>query len=197
VQSHSLNPIEEGLAFKKYVHDFGWGGISELAQKFCKSPSYVSRRIKLVNLPQDILDLISQSAVNITTVEELLPITANEKRSMLTELILDKHLFSRTVRKLVQGIGSKKVPIDSIFCYIKSTSEYERISKSFDKAIVLRIVLRIAIKRLATIIEKLEDKWMFYDILIQHKHILPHQVDLLLKEKTKYEKKYLLLQGIN
>ena len=46
VQNHSLHPVDEGLAFKKYVHEFGWGGISELAHKICKSPSYVSRRIK-------------------------------------------------------------------------------------------------------------------------------------------------------
>jgi len=31
VQRRSLNPVEEGLAFKRYVHEFGWGGISQLA----------------------------------------------------------------------------------------------------------------------------------------------------------------------
>ena len=33
VQRHTLNPIEEGLAFRKYVSEFGWGGVSELAEK--------------------------------------------------------------------------------------------------------------------------------------------------------------------
>ena len=33
VQRHTLNPIDESLPFRKYVEDFGWGGISELSQK--------------------------------------------------------------------------------------------------------------------------------------------------------------------
>jgi ParB family transcriptional regulator, chromosome partitioning protein len=73
VQGQSLNPIEEGQAFKQYVHEFGWG-ISKSAQKICKSPSYISRRQKLLNLPQCILELISQSEVNITTAEKLYPL---------------------------------------------------------------------------------------------------------------------------
>ena len=48
VQRHTLDPIEEGLAFRKYVVEFGWGGVSELAQKLSKSTSYVCKRIKLV-----------------------------------------------------------------------------------------------------------------------------------------------------
>jgi len=37
---------------------------------------------------------------------------------------------------------------------------------------------------------------MFYDISTQHKHVLHRQVDLLIKEKTKYMKHYLLLGAI-
>ena len=37
VQRQTLNPVEEGLAFRKYVNEFGWGGVSELAQKISES----------------------------------------------------------------------------------------------------------------------------------------------------------------
>lgn len=33
VQRHTLNPIEEGIAFKKYVSEFGWGGFRNLHKK--------------------------------------------------------------------------------------------------------------------------------------------------------------------
>jgi len=191
VHRHSLNPIEEGQAFKKYIHEFGWGGVSELAQKICKSPSYVTRRIKLVNLPQNILDLISQSGVNITTIEELFPIPDDNTRSMLTKLIHDKHLSSRTVRKLVKGITSQKVDIDS-FSQFTRIDEYDRLCKSFDKAI---IALRISVDKLTTVIEKVEDNWILYNIMVQHKHMLNNQIDLLIKQKIKYKKKYLFLRG--
>ena len=39
VQRHTLNPIDESLAFRKYVEQFGWGGVSELSQKLSKSTS--------------------------------------------------------------------------------------------------------------------------------------------------------------
>jgi len=191
VHRHSLNPIEEGKAFKKYIHEFGWGGVSELAQKICKSPSYVTRRIKLVNLPRNILDLISQSGVNIATIEELFPIPDDNTRTMLTKLIHDKHLSSRTVRKLVKGITSQKVDIDS-FAQFTRIDEYDRLCKSFDKAI---IALRISVDNLTTVIEKVEDNWILYNVMVQHKRMLNDQVDLLIKQKIKYKKKYLFLRG--
>jgi len=192
VQRNTLNPIEEGLAFRKYVHECGWGGISELGQKISKSPSYISRRIKLVNLPQNILDLISQSSIDITTVEELLPVEDNHTKSVLTELIRDENLSSRAVRQLVKNINTKDIDKDSIFIQSDSSNEYTRLCKSFDKAI---IALRIAIKKLATMIEKIEDNWLFYDMMMQHKHLLHSQVDLLIKQKSKYKKHFLRLQA--
>ena len=147
--------------------------------------------LKLVNLPKDVIELISQSAVNITTIEELFPIADKTKKLMLTEVIRGNHLSSRTVRKLVKGMASKKDAADSIFSYYKGTDDYERMCKSFDRAI---IVLTIAIKRLASIIEKTEDNWVLYEIMMQHKHILHNQVDLLIKERSKYRKNYLPLR---
>jgi len=193
VQRNTLNPIEEGLAFRKYVHEFGWGGISELAQKISKSASYISRRIKLVNMPQNILDLISQSSINITTVEELLPVTDNRTQSMLTKLIRDENLSSRAVRQLVKNIDTKDANMNSIFDQYNNTNEYTRLCKLFDKAI---ITLRIAIKKLAAMIEKIEDNWLFYDMMMQHKHLLHNQVDLLIKQKTKYKKHFLRFQTL-
>ena len=87
IQRHSLNPIEEGIAFKKYVKKFGWGGISELAKKLSKSTSYICKRIKLTELPKDIIDLVSSEEINVSTVEELLPITGKLPQTKLTEMI--------------------------------------------------------------------------------------------------------------
>jgi ParB family transcriptional regulator, chromosome partitioning protein len=55
----SLEPIEEANAFKKYVLDLGWGGISELASKLGRSHSYIIKRIMLLDLPQDIIDFVN------------------------------------------------------------------------------------------------------------------------------------------
>ena len=64
IQRKTLDPKEEALAFKDYVIKFGWGGISDLATKISKSTSYVQRRIKLLELPEDILDSLSNSLIS-------------------------------------------------------------------------------------------------------------------------------------
>jgi ParB family chromosome partitioning protein len=189
IQRHTINPIEEGLAFRKYVNEFGWGGISELAQKLSKSNSYICKRIKLAELPRNVRELISKSEINVSIGEELIPIADKHTQLKLTELIQEKNLSSRTVRKIVKGVANKKIDKD-VFYQVASRSDNEIIHKSFDKAI---IALRISIKKLATIIENLDDKWMFYDILMQHKHMLHQQIDLLIREKRKYKKHSLLL----
>jgi ParB family transcriptional regulator, chromosome partitioning protein len=189
VQRHTLNPIEEGLAFRKYVKEFGWGGVSELGQKMSKSTSYICKRIKLVELPRDVKELISKSEINVSIAEELLPISNKNTQSKLTELIQEKNLSSRMVRKLVKGVGTKNMDKDPFYDFA-GRGDSEIIYRSFDKAI---IALRISIKKLAVIIENIDDKWMFYDILMQHKHMLHNQIDLLIKEKRKYKKHSLLL----
>ena len=37
IQRRSLDPIEEARAFRNYVQDRGWGGLTELASKISKS----------------------------------------------------------------------------------------------------------------------------------------------------------------
>jgi hypothetical protein len=114
----------------------------------------------------------------------LLPIVDKNVQSRLMEIIRERQLSSRTVRKLVKKVGTKNLGKSSLY-YTASTNEYEKIHKIFDKVI---ISIRILIKKLATIIENVEDKWIFYDILMQNKHMLDQQIDLLIKEKRKYKK---------
>jgi ParB family transcriptional regulator, chromosome partitioning protein len=186
IQRQTLNPVEEGLAFRKYVNKFGWGSVSELAQKLSKSPGYVCRRMKLVELPKDVIELISKSEINVSIAEELLSVKDKYKQSKLAVLIRNKQLSSRETRGLIKD-DLPYTDIDSLFhTYNDDYYNYAqaRISKSFDKSI---IALRIAIKKLGSIVETIEDDWIFNDILLQHKNMLNSQIDLLIKEKRKYK----------
>ena len=191
VQRNTLNAVEEGLAFRKYVNEYGWGSISELAEKLSKSTSYICKRVKLTELPKDIIELISSSEISASTGEELLPIADRDTQSKLTKMIYERQLSSRMVRKLVKTVGAKKLDED-FFNHFTDTTDHERVQKIFDKMI---ISLRLLIKRLATIIETVDDKWIFYDILMQHKIMMHQQIDLLIKQKRKYKKYSRILTG--
>jgi ParB family chromosome partitioning protein len=146
--------------------------------------------MKLLELPKDAIDLISKSEMHVTVAEEMLNISDKRDQSKLTELVQDGHLSSRMVRKIVKGIRTK--PNKDYFCNSASKNDNEIIHRSFDKAI---IALRISIKKLAIIIENLDDKRMLHDILMQHKHMLDQQIDLLIREKRKYRKNSLILHN--
>jgi hypothetical protein len=59
---------------------------------------------------------------------------------------------------------------------------YQRTQRSFDKSIT---ALKIAMNKLAAIIEQAEGDWIAHEILMQHKTMLNAQIDLLIKEKKK------------
>src|SRR5574341_2575367 len=103
LQHRTLNPVEEAVAFKKYVEEYGWGGVSELARRIGKSHSYVSNRIRLLELPREVLDKIVRRQTNPSVIQEVLAINDAPKRFALTEEILDHSLTRAEVRKILHN----------------------------------------------------------------------------------------------
>jgi ParB family transcriptional regulator, chromosome partitioning protein len=188
VQRQTLNPIEEGLAFRNYVNKFGWGGVSDLAEKISKSPGYVSKRIRLVELPDSVIDLLSKCEISISAAEELLPISSRGEQTKIAIVIRNKKLPLRKVRQLVKN-NSIVADSDSLSSNLEDNPLYtkDRILKSIDKSI---ITLRIAVKKLGEIMEGVEDDWIFYGILLYQRNVLISQIDQLIKQKRKYKKPY-------
>lgn len=188
VQRQTLNPIEEGLAFRNYVNKFGWGGVSDLAEKISKSPGYVSKRIRLVELPDSVIDLLSKCEISISAAEELLPISSRGEQTKIAIVIRNKKLPLRKVRQLVKN-NSIVADSDSLSSSLNDNPLYtkDRILKSIDKSI---ITLRIAVKKLGEIMEGVEDDWIFYGILLYQRNVLISQIDQLIKQKRKYKKPY-------
>ena len=192
IHRKSLEPIEEARAFKTYVIDFGWGGISHLATKIGKSPSYVYKRLSLLDLPNDMILSIQNSVTKTSIAEELIPIRDPLQLNTVSNFVLENDLTARQTRELVRNIlvrpaipSPKEVePIKSIdVLYWDKIVDIDAIAlRSFDKAIT---TLKIAINNLARIIETVEDNWIVYEMLMQHKNMLNNQIDILIKEKKK------------
>ena len=182
IHSKNLNPIDEARAFKDYVSTYGWGGISELATKLGKSASYIDKRIRMLTFPETIIESISNNEIKPSLAEELLPIKEKEHQSKLAELIKKRKLSSRQVRMLKDEMKNSEHPEEIFDFQTKIVDIDARTQKSFDKAI---IAVRVAMNKLAYIIEDVEDNWAVYEILMQHKNMLHSQIDILIKEKKK------------
>jgi ParB family chromosome partitioning protein len=188
IQRKSLNPIEEAQAFKKYVTDFGWGGITDLAIKIGKSVSYVTKRIGLLDLPTNVIDSIINSQIPVSVAEEINSVKGNTMQKELAGMILDKHLSLRKTRMYIKAAadhGNMAIPDD--FTYISTfDKDHEKVQKSFDKSIV---VLRVAMMRLGEVINNIQENWILYEFLMQHKRMLNAQIDILIKEKMKLNRR--------
>jgi len=99
IQRKSMDPIEEAEAFRRYVMDFGWGGVTELAKKIGKSEEYVSHRIQLLKLPYEIKSRIIASKLNVSQALELTSISP-EKQTQIIEHVINNDLTVKQIRKV-------------------------------------------------------------------------------------------------
>lgn len=185
IQRETLNPIEEARAFKMYISDFGWGGVSELARKIGKSASYVTKRIALLDLRHDIIQSVEDSRIRPSIADELHSIKDQVKQSELAYLIAQRRLSLRRVRELIDHVNQDDcVPLNASY-YKDCEDRKKRIERTFDKSIT---ALKIALNRISMVIDDIEDdNWTIYQTLLYHKNIINNEINILLKEKRKYK----------
>jgi ParB family transcriptional regulator, chromosome partitioning protein len=99
IQRKSMDPIEEAEAFRRYVVDFGWGGVSELAKKLGMSEEYISHRIHLLKLPGDIKQKILTQRLNVSQAIELSNIP-QETQSEIIDQVIKNNLTVRQIREV-------------------------------------------------------------------------------------------------
>ena len=100
LQRKSMDPIEEAEAFRRYVIDFGWGGVSELARKIGKSEVFVSHRLQLLKLPEAVKQQITLNKINVSQAIELSTIPSSRQSEMLLHQIVNDNLTVKEIREV-------------------------------------------------------------------------------------------------
>ncbi|MGD9671921.1 MAG: ParB/RepB/Spo0J family partition protein [Candidatus Nitrosocosmicus sp.] len=142
LERKSLSPLEEAKAFKKYIENEEWGGLTRLASKIGKSPSYITRRISLLTLPNNIQDKIKDTSISPSIAQELIPLDNPTKQSQIANTILKSNLPLKEVRKIVKdNLQGRSIPTeasvrDSIQKIDKATSI---LTNMMDKLVYLTI----------------------------------------------------------
>jgi ParB family chromosome partitioning protein len=107
-----MDPIEEAEAFRRYVVDFGWGGVTELASKIGKSEEYVSHRIQLLKLPDQVRQHVIESRINVSSALELTSISS-EKQNMIVQQINSSDMTVRQIREMKSLMKTNPVDVNS------------------------------------------------------------------------------------
>lgn len=112
IERETLDPIEEALAFRRYVREFGWGGESDLAKNIGKSQQYISQRLQLLDLPKEVIDLITRRQVSSSIAGELIWAKDPDAQRHIAQMASQMKLSHREVRDLVRSIR-KAVVVDN------------------------------------------------------------------------------------
>lgn len=185
IRRKSFTPLEEANAFKIYVSDKGWGGVTDLSNKIGRSQSSIIRRIGLLDLPKDVLNRIKKSELSPSTAVELFRVKDPIKQSHLAKLVARQHLTTKRVRGMVNNDMMLNNQPDTI---IRSQL------RAFDRSI---IVLRVALNKIVTIMnEEDEEDMLIRELLLYQRNLLHQQIGILLKCKKKYEKRILRYRNV-
>jgi ParB family chromosome partitioning protein len=187
VQHKTLNPIEEAMAFKRYVGEFGWGGVSVLAEKIGRSQEYVSRRIQLLQLPEQVQEKIMRRRISAGIAQELLSIDSKTAEK-LAEMIENNRIKRNEVRQIVRSV--RKVNSCESDKELKTPPTYEEVLGVTDGALRKCItILKSTLLRIDDIINEIDDDWITKEMLMQYRMIIHGDIDAFLKLRKRLENK--------
>jgi ParB family chromosome partitioning protein len=146
IQRKSMDPIEEAEAFRRYVIDFGWGGVSELAKKIGKSEEYVSHHMQLLKLPEEIKNKIVSNSLKVSQAIEIVQVPFDKQQKIASEVI-NNNLTVRQIRELKMALKEE----ETFNKIIVSTKDESRSSAIAKKA---SLTLKITLARLDNLINE-------------------------------------------
>jgi ParB family chromosome partitioning protein len=151
IQRKSMGILEEAEAFRRYVQDLGWGGVTELSKKIGKSEEYVSHRMQLLKLPQEVKEKILLNKLSVSQALELTTVS-HENIGKLTDHIINKELTIRQIRE-VKAIYEDSIMDDDVVSANLASIKNAQTLKITKKT---SLALKITLARLDNIIEEVQ-----------------------------------------
>ncbi len=111
LQREDLNPVEEAFAYKKLMQDFSYTQ-EELAKRIGRSRPSIANSIRLLALPDSILNSLAEGALTPGQVRPLLAINDPELQERAARQIIDEGLSSREAEKMATTINTEKGKVE-------------------------------------------------------------------------------------
>ena len=142
VQRNDLNPLEEAQGYQRLINDFAYD--QEKVSKFIgKSRSYITNCLRILTLPNDVLNLIETKKLSAGHAKILVGL---ENASFVANKIIEKKLSVRQSENFVKIFKKKKGS------YINSTDpNIQNLEKSISEKIGLNVSIKNNKKNKGTI----------------------------------------------
>jgi ParB family transcriptional regulator, chromosome partitioning protein len=181
IQRKSMAPIEEAEAYQKYVNEYGWGGVSDLGKKIGKSEEYVSHRMQLLKLPDDVREKIVYNHLSVSQALELTNVDASLKSEFVDKIVNNKLTVKqiRVMKKEIKPESDLYTPTPS-----KKSKSLNLVKKS-------NLTLKITLSRIADLIEDAHGVDPKERVeLIKFLMGLRMEIHSMIDETIKFKKKY-------
>lgn len=109
LQRENLNPIEEAEGIQKLIDEYDFTQ-EQAAAKLGKSRSAVTNTLRLMSLPQQVRELVSDDFLSQGHARALLGINDKSKICDAADTVISKRLSVRETEKLVKSINAQSAP---------------------------------------------------------------------------------------
>ncbi len=105
VQRENLNPVEEALAYRTLMERFDLTQ-DQVSQQVGKSRSAIANMMRLLDLPDSVLDMLREGSISSGHARALLALEREEDIPLLAERILQAEMSVREVEKAVKAMNA-------------------------------------------------------------------------------------------
>jgi ParB family chromosome partitioning protein len=109
VARENLSPVEEARAIAMLLDEFGLA-LGEVAERIGKSKPAVSNRVRLLELPEDVLAMIERKQLTEGHARAVLAVPDHDGRRRLAREIVRKGMSVRAAERAARWAGAKKKP---------------------------------------------------------------------------------------
>lgn len=108
MQREDLNPIEEAEGIEQMIKTYGLTQ-AEVSKSVSKSRPYITNSLRLLKLPAEIRDLVSEGKLSTGHARALIPLTDKKKQAELCRRIIEDGLSVRKVEELAASEEKPKL----------------------------------------------------------------------------------------
>jgi ParB family chromosome partitioning protein len=182
VHHKTMNPIEEAMAFQKYVESYGWGGISDLASRIGKSQEYVTKRLQLLRLPEKVQLEIIRQRITVSSALEMLPLDQSEIQNLM-EYVIKNPLTRNEIRQAVKTARRRRsTPLNEVDELERQFNLNEKELALLDNALKKCIaIMKSALVNFDDVLESIGEDWIIKELLMQYRLIMHGDIDTFLK----------------
>jgi len=137
LQREDLNPVDRAVAFRKLVDQFGFKHIT-IGEKMGKSREYVTNSLRILLLPEDMLEAVKVGKITEGHTRPLLMLTdrPQEQQTLFKEIML-RRMTVREAEMIARRIATDRARINGVMLDPVTKEVEERLSATLQTRVMI------------------------------------------------------------